>query len=217
MYSYKNHCTGERLSTRLDQQANNNQLRESLQWLDLLGVHWNLVSRIHEKLAIVDSSILWEGSLNILSHSTTKERMRRFVSETEVACVVKQHHLQCNACSVLLAELGIGQPIRQVRINRIRKKISQRELALNTNLHQSHLTKIEREQSDVHLGTLVKLAAELDMEVVFLPRHMLPSVGGLLSAATSPPEISPKRRNPAPPPEEHPTGSRPCLTPSPHG
>ena len=34
----------------------------------------------HRKLAIIDKEILWEGSLNILSQSTSKEIMRRTTS-----------------------------------------------------------------------------------------------------------------------------------------
>ncbi|MES2971457.1 MAG: phospholipase D-like domain-containing protein [Patescibacteria group bacterium] len=36
----------------------------------------------HRKLAVIDSRVLWEGSLNILSQSCSKEIMRRTVSET---------------------------------------------------------------------------------------------------------------------------------------
>lgn len=36
----------------------------------------------HRKLAIVDDAVLWEGSLNILSQSNSKEIMRRTVSKT---------------------------------------------------------------------------------------------------------------------------------------
>lgn len=36
---------------------------------------------IHEKTAIIDREILWEGSLNILSQRTSKEMMRRTVDE----------------------------------------------------------------------------------------------------------------------------------------
>jgi len=35
----------------------------------------------HRKLAIIDDRILWEGSLNMLSHSNSREIMRRSVSE----------------------------------------------------------------------------------------------------------------------------------------
>lgn len=35
----------------------------------------------HRKLAIIDDTILWEGSLNILSQSNSRELMRRTVSQ----------------------------------------------------------------------------------------------------------------------------------------
>ena len=35
----------------------------------------------HRKIAIIDRQILWEGSLNILSHSSSKEIMRRIEGE----------------------------------------------------------------------------------------------------------------------------------------
>ena len=35
--------------------------------------------RYHRKVAIIDRKVLWEGSLNILSHSGGEEQMRRFV------------------------------------------------------------------------------------------------------------------------------------------
>lgn len=37
----------------------------------------------HRKLAIIDRSVLWEGSLNILSHSKSREIMRRVDSHSE--------------------------------------------------------------------------------------------------------------------------------------
>jgi len=37
---------------------------------------------VHEKLAIIDREILWEGSLNILSQRESKEMMRRISDET---------------------------------------------------------------------------------------------------------------------------------------
>lgn len=43
---------------------------------------------MHEKICIIDDSILWEGSLNILSHSQSTEHMRRFVGENAVKEVV---------------------------------------------------------------------------------------------------------------------------------
>lgn len=40
---------------------------------------------LHQKLAIIDQRIVWEGSLNILSHVGSMEHMRRFNSHTVVA------------------------------------------------------------------------------------------------------------------------------------
>ena len=42
------------------------------------GVHFYLRPGMHEKAAILDKSVLWHGSLNILSHNDTRESMLRF-------------------------------------------------------------------------------------------------------------------------------------------
>ncbi len=42
------------------------------------GFEVNIQPSIHYKTAVIDGRISWEGSLNILSHSNTKEHMRRF-------------------------------------------------------------------------------------------------------------------------------------------
>ena len=43
-----------------------------------MGIKFVLLNGFHHrKLAIIDRSILWEGSLNILSYSKSKEIMRR--------------------------------------------------------------------------------------------------------------------------------------------
>jgi len=50
-----------------------------------LGVNVSLLKgHHHRKLAIIDSNILWEGSLNILSFSNSREIMRRFEGEKYV-------------------------------------------------------------------------------------------------------------------------------------
>ena len=38
----------------------------------------------HRKLAVIDRKILWEGSLNILSHVRSREIMRRIVGARSV-------------------------------------------------------------------------------------------------------------------------------------
>ena len=44
-----------------------------------------LKGKHHRKLAIIDNNILWEGSLNILSQSHSKEIMRRIYNPYEVS------------------------------------------------------------------------------------------------------------------------------------
>ncbi len=44
---------------------------------------------IHEKVAIIDRKILWEGSLNILSQRTSRELMRRTTDEDSAMQVIQ--------------------------------------------------------------------------------------------------------------------------------
>lgn len=43
----------------------------------------------HRKLAIIDRKVLWEGSLNILSHTTSREIMRRIGSKKYAREMIK--------------------------------------------------------------------------------------------------------------------------------
>ena len=48
-----------------------------------------LEGHIHEKVAIIDRKILWEGSLNILSQRTSREIMRRIPYEDSALEIIK--------------------------------------------------------------------------------------------------------------------------------
>ncbi|MCY4088759.1 MAG: phospholipase D-like domain-containing protein [Candidatus Saccharibacteria bacterium] len=70
-----------RINTR-DFDHHNHAMRlqacKALQILKTTGVNvYAYKDRRHFKLAIIDKAILWEGSLNILSHSNSREVMRR--------------------------------------------------------------------------------------------------------------------------------------------
>lgn len=57
------------------------QADATIPYLARLGVEVKLLPDLpHRKLAILDKKILWEGSLNILSHSRSSEIMRRIES-----------------------------------------------------------------------------------------------------------------------------------------
>ena len=36
---------------------------------------------MHEKVILIDNALVWQGSLNLLSHKATTEQMQRMVSE----------------------------------------------------------------------------------------------------------------------------------------
>lgn len=48
-----------------------------------LGVHLNFREEVHEKIAIIDDLVAWDGSLNILSYKESKERMTRWIKRTK--------------------------------------------------------------------------------------------------------------------------------------
>lgn len=56
--------------------------REIIREFEILGVHvLATANHHHRKLAILDRQVLWEGSLNILSQSNSREIMRRIQGE----------------------------------------------------------------------------------------------------------------------------------------
>lgn len=59
------------------------QSYDSITTLQDIGVTVLLTVNHHRKLAIIDSRLIWEGSMNILSQSDSCEIMRRIDSETE--------------------------------------------------------------------------------------------------------------------------------------
>lgn len=56
---------------------------DAIQWCEGLGIQVLLcIGNHHRKLAILDRKILWEGSLNILSQTHSREIMRRIDNQT---------------------------------------------------------------------------------------------------------------------------------------
>lgn len=65
------------------------QAQAVLHTFENMGVCVQLTTKLHRKLAIVDKSVLWEGSLNILSHGNTSEMMRRILSKPDCKAMMK--------------------------------------------------------------------------------------------------------------------------------
>ena len=54
------------------------QSEEAIRWCEAVGIQVLLcLGNHHRKLAILDRKVLWEGSLNILSQTYSREIMRR--------------------------------------------------------------------------------------------------------------------------------------------
>ncbi len=57
--------------------------------------------------------------------------------------------------------------------------LSQRQLSARTGLPQSHISKIENGRGDITLSTLIELARVLDLDVMLVPRKLVPAVANL--------------------------------------
>lgn len=66
--------------------SNYRMLENTLEKWGVVVIHKR---RMHEKLAIIDNSVLWVGSLNILSFSSTQEIMERRLSQNIVEDYIK--------------------------------------------------------------------------------------------------------------------------------
>ena len=59
------------------------------------------------------------------------------------------------------------------------KNLSQRALSRKTGIQQTQISRIESGQADLRVSTLVELARSLDLEVVLIPRSLLPAVSSM--------------------------------------
>lgn len=72
----------------------------------------------------------------------------------------------------------------QQREARVAKNLSQRDLSKLAGVPQSHISKIESNQVDLRLSSLIALANALDLEVALVPRQAMPAVRSISRQAT---------------------------------
>jgi hypothetical protein len=70
-----------------------NQADVVIKQLRSIGVKVIERRNMHQKVAIVDNAIAWEGSLNILSHRDTGEQMRRFEGPSAIEEIIRNLEL----------------------------------------------------------------------------------------------------------------------------
>jgi transcriptional regulator with XRE-family HTH domain len=70
--------------------------------------------------------------------------------------------------------------IREVQGQRIKMAMSQRALAARSGLTQAHISQIETGRLEPGLSSFIQMARALDLEVVLVPKKLLPAVEGVL-------------------------------------
>jgi len=63
---------------------------------------------------------------------------------------------------------------------RVAKRLTQGKLGELLGLPQSHISRLERGQVDLRTSSLLNLARALDMEVMLVPRRLVPAVRSLI-------------------------------------
>jgi len=83
-----------------------------------------------------------------------------------------------------------------VKQARVAKGMSQRDLSAVAGIPQGHISKIERGTVDLKLSSLIGLSRLLDLEVVLVPRRLVPVVESLVrgSLTEQQPESTPSPR-----------------------
>jgi hypothetical protein len=171
---------------------NKAQLEEAKQSLLSLGMHVTLRQNIHEKLAVIDDCVVWDGSLNILSYSNSLERMTRWLSRSKTQEVLARHQLDtCDTCSthpgfcINVSDKSFELRQRQLlgcTIANSRKTLglSQRQFANILGMNQGLLSNIESGKQDLRFSTQVRILKHLQITAPPAPLYMLPALIELL-------------------------------------
>jgi len=69
-----------------------------IELLQEMGIKVFQLKNMHQKIAVIDRKITWEGSLNILSHQTSHEHMRRFEGAKTAEQIINYYQLDKDFC-----------------------------------------------------------------------------------------------------------------------
>jgi HTH-type transcriptional regulator / antitoxin HipB len=87
--------------------------------------------------------------------------------------------------------------IAALRAARVKKGLSQRALSAKAGMPQSYISKMERGMVDLQLSTLVGLARVLDLEVMTVPRKLVPAVEAIVRGEASSSQVDGPKVRPA--------------------
>lgn len=76
--------------------------------------------------------------------------------------------------------IAIEYLTKSLKAARQENNLNQRELSRKTGIQQTQISRIESGQADLRVSTLVELARSLELEVVLIPRALLPAVNSII-------------------------------------
>lgn len=149
--------------------------------LRAIGVHVNVVAKIHVKVIVFDEDETYFGSLNALSQNDSGEEMIRWKDRAMAQRMIATHKLlECGPCQELRSKgeqaLRNGYPNAYIaEVFEKRRKLlnlKQKDLANETSLSQAVISKIESGSGWVAPETLYKVAKRLGLQMRFVPDFM---------------------------------------------
>ena len=76
----------------------------------------------------------------------------------------------------------LSQELKKSREN---QGLSQREISAKSGVPQSHISKIENDQVDLRISSLIAIARALDLELALVPRKYLSAVHAIVDSANN--------------------------------
>ena len=80
---------------------------------------------------------------------------------------------------------SIEQIVSALKAARDDKQLTQRELSRKIRLPQSQISKIEKGVVDLRLSSLVELSRALDLELMLIPRKLIPAVQSMIRSSNT--------------------------------
>ncbi len=74
---------------------------------------------------------------------------------------------------------SVEELAKHIKLGRKKKGLSQRALSAKIGIPQSHISKIENGMVDLQTSSLIEIARTLDLELLLVPRNLLPTIRAL--------------------------------------
>lgn len=155
----------------------------AIEYLSSLGVHVNVRTGTHLKLAVIDYKVTWGGTLNILSYThRTDEEIWRWTDEEWARATIKRRRLEeCATCkstprnnNSLTLESDCQKLGAQLLKMRRDAGLSQDELATSLGLCRQTLSAIETGKRFPKIESVFQIHALAQKSLVTVPADVVP-------------------------------------------